>query len=330
MSGSEGRTLFAVRVRRRMQLADDIIGLELSSLDGAPLPAWAAGAHIDVELPNGLLRQYSLCGDGAHTGCYEIGILRDPASRGGSASAHDDIHEGDEIRIGAPRNLFALRSAQRSLLFAGGIGITPILAMAQVLTRGGADFRMHYCSRTPSRTAYIDRIRASTFVDRVQFHFDDGAAAQRFDAAAAIGAPDPATHLYVCGPRGYMDHVIATATSLGWRDDHIHFEYFAAVPAEAAAAGEGAGDGHFEIRVAGRDLVVPVPPGTTAAQALIAHGVPVPLSCEQGICGTCVMRVLDGVPEHRDLFLSDAEKAANDRFTPCCSRACSASLLIDF
>lgn len=326
MSGSEEHTLFAVRVRRRTQLADDIIGLELGALDGAPLPAWAAGAHIDVELPNGLLRQYSLCGDSAHTGRYEIGILRDPASRGGSASAHDDIHEGSEVRIGAPRNLFPLRSAQRSLLFAGGIGITPILAMAQELSRSGADFRLHYASRTPSRTAFIDRIDASAFADRVQFHFDDGAAAQRFDAVAAIGAPDPATHLYVCGPRGYMDHVIATARSLGWHDENIHFEYFAAAPAE----GEVAGDGHFEIRLAGRDLVVPVPPGTTAAQALIAHGVPVPLSCEQGICGTCVMRVLEGVPEHRDLFLSDTDKAANDRFTPCCSRARSASLLIDF
>ncbi|HRP26621.1 MAG TPA: PDR/VanB family oxidoreductase [Rhodocyclaceae bacterium] len=326
MSGSEEHTLLAVRVRRRTQLADDIIGLELGALDGAPLPAWAAGAHIDVELPNGLLRQYSLCGDSAHTGRYEIGILRDPASRGGSASAHDDIHEGGEVRIGAPRNLFGLRSAQRSLLFAGGIGITPILAMAQELTRSGADFRLHYASRTPSRTAFIDRINASAFADRVQFHFDDGAAAQRFDAVAAIGAPDPATHLYVCGPRGYMDHVIATARSLGWRDDNIHFEYFAA----ALAEGEVAGDGHFEIRLAGRDLVVPVPPGTTAAQALIANGVPVPLSCEQGICGTCVMRVLEGVPEHRDLFLSDTDKAANDRFTPCCSRARSASLLIDF
>ncbi|MBS0512221.1 MAG: oxidoreductase [Proteobacteria bacterium] len=328
MSGSEGHALFAVRVQRRTQLADDIIGLELSSLDGAPLPAYTAGAHIDVELPNGLVRQYSLCGQGA--GRYEIGILRDPAGRGGSACAHRDIREGGEIRIGAPRNLFALVPARRTLLFAGGIGVTPILAMAQELSHGGADFRMHYCSRSAVRTAFIDRIRASVFARRVQFHFDDGAPAQRFDAAAAIGAPDPATHLYVCGPRGYMDHVIATARSLGWRDSNIHFEYFSAASAPSSARGEAAGDGYFEIRLAGRDVVVAVPPGTTAAQALIARGVPVPLSCEQGICGTCVMRVLDGVPEHRDLFLSDAEKAANDRFTPCCSRARSASLLIDF
>lgn len=328
MSGSEGHALFAVRVQRRTQLADDIIGLELTSLDGLPLPAYSAGAHIDVELPNGLVRQYSLCGQGA--GRYEIGILLDPTGRGGSACAHRDIREGSEIRIGAPRNLFALVPSRHTLLFAGGIGVTPILAMAQELAGGGADFRMHYCSRSAVRTAFLDRIRTSAFSGRVQFHFDDGAPAQRFDAAAAVGAPDSATHLYVCGPRGYMDHVIATAKSLGWHDANIHSEYFAAPPTTSAARGEAAGDGRFELRLAGRDLVVSVPPGTTAAQALLAHGVPVPLSCEQGICGTCVMRVLDGVPEHRDLFLSDAEKAANDRFTPCCSRACSASLLIDF
>ena len=323
MPGQEEGTLFPVRVRRRTVLADDIIGLELVSPTSTPLPAYCAGAHIDVELPNGLIRQYSLCGDGARAGSYPLGILRDPAGRGGSISAHDDIRVGSEIRIGKPRNLFGLVPARRSLLFAGGIGVTPILAMAYALTRQRAGFHMHYCGRTPARTAFIKQIRAATFAPHVDFHFDDGAAAQRFDAAAAIGAPDATTHLYVCGPRGYMDHIIGTAKQLGWSDDHIHSECFGA-PAVASTTA----DRPFQIRVAGRDVSILVPPGITAAQAMRAHGIDVPLSCEQGICGTCVTRVLEGTPEHRDLFLSDDERTANDRFTPCCSRAQTASLLL--
>ncbi|HHK4245105.1 TPA: 2Fe-2S iron-sulfur cluster-binding protein [Pseudomonas aeruginosa] len=327
MHAPDERSWLAVRVQNKTLLAENIIGLELVATDGSPLPAYSAGAHIDVELPNGLVRQYSLCGDGAQTHHYEVGILLALNSRGGSASAHRDLENGSVIRISRPRNLFPLTNqAQRSLLFAGGIGITPMLAMAGELARHDANFELHYCSRSLSRTAFVERLHSSSFADHVQFHFDDDEQVPRFDAAASIGPPQPNTHIYVCGPEGFMHHVINTASALGWEESQIHFEYFAAPSSPAKAADDGA----FEIRVRGREQSITVPPDLTAAQALIASGVDIPLSCEQGICGTCLMRVLEGEPDHRDMYLSEAERSTNDRFLPCCSRAKTGYLLIDF
>lgn len=311
-----------VVVTRHARVADDIVHIVLESPAGTPLPAFAAGAHIDVELPNGLVRQYSLLGDPAQTRQYELGVLREAAGRGGSRSAHDDLHAGMRIRIGAPRNLFALVPARRSLLFAGGIGITPMLAMAQQLAHGRSDFTLHYCARSPARAAFLDRLRDAPWADRVRLHFDDGDARQKLDAASVLAAPSADSHLYVCGPKGFMNHVIDSARAAGWADATIHAESFAA---EVARNGDEA----FEIKLARSGRLVPVATGQTAAAALAAHGIEVPLSCEQGICGTCITPVLDGVPDHRDLYFSDAEKAANDRFTPCCSRSKSAVLVLD-
>jgi vanillate monooxygenase ferredoxin subunit len=311
-----------VVVTRHRKVADDIVHIVLESPDGTSLPAFAAGAHIDVELPNGLVRQYSLLGDPAYSRQYELGVLREPAGRGGSRSAHDDLRVGTQIRIGAPRSLFALVPARRSLLFAGGIGITPMLAMAQQLARSRADFTLHYCSRTPARTAFLDRLGDAPWADRVRSHFDDGDAQQKLDAAAVLAAPSADTHLYVCGPPGFMGYVIGAARAAGWPDACIHSESFSARPARS-------GDEAFEVRLARSGRVVSVATDRTVAAALATHGVEIPLSCEQGICGTCVTRVLEGEPDHRDMFFSDAEKAANDRFTPCCSRAKSAVLVLD-
>jgi vanillate monooxygenase ferredoxin subunit len=315
--------LFAVTVGRRSEVAECIISLELLPETGCELPPFSAGAHIDVELPNGMVRQYSLLGDARRALHYEIGILRDPASRGGSACAHADLREGDRLRISRPRNLFPLVAARRSLLLAGGIGITPLLAMARQLAHDGADFALHYCGRSLARMAFIDRLGEAPFAGCVHLHPDDGAPDTKLDAAALLAAPAPDTHLYVCGPGGFMDHVIDTARSCGWNDGNIHFECFAAtVPARE-------GDRAFEMVLARSGRVIPVAPDETALAALCAYGVDVPVSCEQGICGTCATRVLDGEPDHRDMYFSDAEKAANDSFTPCCSRARSARLVLD-
>lgn len=324
MTAHPASAFFPVRVHRKTRLTEHIAGFELVPADDAPLPPFAAGAHIDVALPNGLVRQYSLCNPPGQVGAYEIGVLLAPAGRGGSASAHQDIAEGDIVRIGVPRNHFPLVPAARSLLFAGGIGITPLLSMAWALHRGGADFALHYCMRRRAGAAYLERLADAPFAPRVHCHPDDEPA-HRLDAATLLAAPTPGTHLYVCGPQGFMDHVIATARAHGWPDDHLHFEYFAA-PAPQADAPAGS----FEVCVPSRGVVAHVPPDRSVAQTLLAHGVPVALSCEQGICGSCLMRVLEGQPEHRDLFLSDAEKAANDRILPCCSRARGGRLVIDF
>ena len=270
-----------------------------------------------------LVRQYSLCNDPDEQHRYQIAILRDPASRGGSAAMHARIGLGDVLKISPPRNCFPLvDGARRSLLLAGGIGVTPMLSMAERLANLGADFELRYCTRSPRCTAFHQRLSRAAFADKVHFHFDDGAPEQRLELASLLGQPDEGTHLYVCGPAGFIEHVLGAARDGGWRARQIHVEYFGAAPAPV--------DGlDFKVRIASSGQVIEIPPGKTVAVALAEHGVRIPLACEQGMCGTCVTGILSGTPEHRDLFLSEAEHAKNDRFTPCCSRALSAELILD-
>ena len=315
-----------VRVARKAQEAADICSLELTSVDGAALPPFSAGSHVDVHLPGGVVRQYSLCNDPAETHRYLIAVLRDPASRGGSAAVHDAVQEGDELQISAPKNHFALaHEARHSLLLAGGIGVTPILCMAERLAVMGAAFDMHYAARSRERTAFVDRIQGSAFAERVQFHFDDGPEAQRLDLAALLAQPQPGTHLYVCGPKGFMDAVLSTARAAGWGEQQLHWEFFSA----GADTAPRTGDEAFEVQLASSGRVITVAPDRTVTQALAEAGVEVLVSCEQGVCGTCLTRVLQGTPDHRDMYLTPEEQAANDQFTPCCSRAKSARLVLD-
>jgi vanillate O-demethylase ferredoxin subunit len=312
-----------VRVTARNLVADDIAAFDLAAMDGGTLPAFEAGAHIDVTVPGGPVRQYSLyeLPDGHR---YRIAVLRDPHSRGGSARLLDAVNVGDLLSISEPRNHFALRPGKhRSLLFAGGIGITPMLCMAEQLHRDNADFHLHYCGRTLARMAFVDRLSQCDYAQKVSLHPDNGSAPEQLDARTTIGPPAQDKHLYVCGPNGYMDHVLATARSLGWDEAHLHREYFGAAPIDHFA------DRPFELELKRRGMVIHVAANESAAQALIAAGVDIPLSCEQGVCGTCLSPVVAGVPDHRDLYLTDEEHARNDCFMPCCSRARSARLVLD-
>ena len=313
-----------VRVARKTPEAQDIVTLELVPVDGQTLPAFSAGSHVDVHLPGGIIRQYSLCNDPRETHRYQIGVLRDPASRGGSVAVHDRVQEGDVMTLSVPRNHFALaHEARRHLLLAGGIGVTPILCMAERLAHTGADFEMHYATRSPQRTAFRQRIAASCFAAQVHLHHDDGDAAQKLDLQTLLARPEPATHLYVCGPRGFMDAVLGTARTAGWPEAQIHYEFFGA---EVARSDSDAG---FEIQLASSGRVVMVPRDQTVVQALAAAGVDIMVSCEQGVCGTCLTRVLEGMPDHKDSYLTPQEQAANDQFTPCCSRSKSPRLVLD-
>jgi vanillate monooxygenase ferredoxin subunit len=277
-----------------------------------------------VQLPGGLTRQYSLCNDPAESHRYLIGVLRDPASRGGSQAMHDAVKEGDTLQISPPKNHFALaHEARRHLLLAGGIGVTPILCMAERLSRTGATFEMHYCSRSPARTAFQERIVASAFADRVRFHFDDGELAQKIDLAALLGSPRDGEHVYVCGPQGFMDAVLSTARAAGWPEAQLHYEFFGA---QVAPSGAETG---FEVQLASSGRIVVVPADRTVVQALAEAGVVVPTSCEQGVCGTCLTRVLAGECDHKDLYLTPEEQDAQDQFLPCCSRAKSPRLVLD-
>lgn len=314
----------SVRVERKAVEALDISTFELVATNGGALPAFSAGSHVDVQLPGGITRQYSLCNDPKETHRYLIGVLRDEASRGGSKAMHDTVQEGTELLISAPKNHFPLaHEARRSLLMAGGIGVTPILCMAERLAISGADFEMHYSTRSLERTAFRQRIQDSAYASRVQFHHDDGDAAQKLDLDTLLATPQEGVHLYVCGPKGYMDAVLGTARARGWPEKQLHFEFFGA---EVTASDS---DASFEIKLASSGRIVMVPRDKTVAQALAEAGVEIMMSCEQGVCGTCLTRVLEGVPDHKDSYLTPEEQAANDQFTPCCSRAKTPRLVLD-
>lgn len=311
-----------LRIARRTELADGIVGLDLVSLDGSPLPPFEPGAHVDVHVAPGVVRQYSLCNDPADVGRYRLGVLRDPASRGGSDSVHRAFAEGQVVRVGTPRCNFRLAARQqRAILFAGGIGITPLLAMAYHLLRVGVPFALHYCTRSAARTAFVDEIERSLFADAVVLHHDDGPPQQRLDLAAALGLPEAHTHLYVCGPSGFIDFVRGGAIARKWPDDRIHVERFTA---DVDTSGDT-----FEVVAARSGVSVDVAAGESIVQALARKGVAVPVSCEQGVCGTCLTNVLEGRPDHRDLYLTDDEKAGNTLMMPCCSRSLDKRLVVD-
>lgn len=312
-----------VKVVRRREEAEGIVSFELARADGATLPGFSAGSHIDVQVPGGPVRQYSLCNDDTENHRYRIAVLRDAGSRGGSTGMHDTVKEGDTLSISEPRNHFPLVHAKKTLLFAGGIGVTPLLCMAQRLAAIDADFTLHYSARSEARTAFLAEILASTFADKVRFHFDDGAPGQILSVPAALGAPDPGTHVYICGPAGYINHVVQTAEGMGWPKSQVHLEYFGAAPQDHSA------DGAFDVKLASSGRVVRVKAEESVVQALQAQGIEILTSCEQGVCGTCITRVLEGECDHRDLYFTDEEKSKHDQFTPCCSRAKTPVLVLD-
>jgi vanillate O-demethylase ferredoxin subunit len=316
--------LIRVRVAARQDEALDICSLDLVPVDGSALPAFSAGAHIDVHLPGGLVRQYSLCNPPGETHRYRIAVLRDAASRGGSATVHDQLQVGTVLDIGTPRNLFELApSAPHHLLLAGGIGITPLLAMAEQLAAQGGGFTLHHATRSRERTPFVAQLASAPYADRVHHHFDDGPAMQKLDLAATLRSAPAGSHLYVCGPTGFMEAVLAEGRAQGWDEARLHREYFAAAPTGTA------GDGGFELELASSGRVIPVAADQTALAALLAAGLDIPMSCEQGVCGTCLTGVKSGVPDHRDQYLTPEERAANNQFLPCCSRASSARLVLD-
>ena len=319
-----------LRLRHRRREALDVESFELIDPAGRPLPPFEAGSHLLVECTRGIVRSYSLCNSPAERHRYQIAVLREAASRGGSAAVHADWQVGCTVRTSSPRNHFPLAAAStapdggRVLLLAGGIGITPLLAMAEELQRRARPFELHYCTRSAERAAFIDRLRAAPYAGAVLLHHDDGPPAQRFDAAAALGPAGPHDHLYVCGPAGFIDHVHAAATALGWPDAQRHHELFGALTELHVA-----GDQPFEIVVANRGLSVMVGAGETALAALRRAGIDVLSSCDEGVCGTCLTGVVEGMPDHRDQYLTEADRARNDCFTPCCSRARGGRLVIE-
>ncbi len=291
-----------------------IARIQLAPPKGQPLPAFTAGAHLDLYLPDvDMWRQYSLCSDPAETGFYEIGVLKDPKSRGGSDAVHRLAQPGATFQVEGPRNHFPLaETADFIVLLGGGIGVTPMIAMAKRLHALGKDFVLHYCTRSSDVTAFATDLAAAPFADKVVLHFDDQDPQQRLDLARDLPSAHANTHLYVCGPQGFMDWVISTAEAAGHATTNVHREYFSA---DVDLTGDS-----FEVECATSGITLTIGPDDTIAKALAKEGIKIEVKCEEGVCGTCITDVLEGEIEHRDQFLTDEEREDGDQMCACCSR----------
>ncbi|MBE4746612.1 oxidoreductase [Corallococcus sp. ZKHCc1 1396] len=315
-----------LRVARITREAEGILSYELTSEDGGALPDFEAGAHLDVQVPtlHGL-RQYSLCNDPGETHRYVITVQRDANGRGGSRAMHDHVREGDVLTVSEPVNDFPLLYARSYVLIAGGIGVTPLLAMARVLERTGAEWVLHYCTRDEGRTAFRELLTSPSFAGRVHLHHDGGDPAKGLDVRALLATRGPGTRLYCCGPAGLMKAVRDAALLNRWPWEKVHFEAFSA---EGASATHATPEEDFEVSLRSTGQVLRVPAGKSVLNVLRTHGVKVESDCEAGSCGTCLTRVCEGTPEHRDTFFQ-AEPAGDSRMLVCVSRARSKRLVLD-
>ena len=313
--------LLTVKVAKRTQEAEGVISLELVDPNGNELPAFTAGSHIDFHLPKtGNIRQYSLWNAPSETHRYCLGVLRDPQSRGGSLEIHGAVKVGDLIKISHPRNHFHLQETPaNNILLAGGIGVTPLLSMAQHLQALGQTFELHYCTRSEGRTAFFDYIKNSIFSDKVRFHFDNAGDEQLLDIPSLVSSQPAGTNLYVCGPQGVMDAVINASSN--WDPSAIHREYFTVEESHE-------NDNSFKVIINSSGQTIDIPEELSITEVLKQHCINIPVSCEQGVCGTCMTQVVEGEIEHHDYYLTDPEREAGDVIIACCSRA-KGTLVLD-
>jgi ferredoxin-NADP reductase len=316
--GAVSADVATLRVTGKKRVAGDVLTLELASPQGLRLRDWSPGSHIDLVLPNGMTRQYSLCGDRWDPFTYRVGVLREQSGRGGSAFVHDELDVGDQVGVGGPRNNFAMVPSEQYLFVAGGIGITPLLPMVAQAELLGVDWRLLYGGRTRTSMAFLDEL--STYGDRVQVVPQDEFGL--LDLPAFLGSPRPGVAIYSCGPAPLL--AAMEAACAGWPAHTLRTERFV-----GEELGGPVRTAPFEVELARTGAIVTVTPSTTVLEAVAMAGVDVLSSCRQGICGTCETTVLEGVPDHRDALLDDAERLANDCMFICVSRARSDRLVLD-
>ncbi|MFV5583944.1 PDR/VanB family oxidoreductase [Acinetobacter oleivorans] len=305
-------------------IVDEALGIKsflLKPTDSIKLPAYTAGAHIDVHVNSDIIRQYSLIKLPELKNQYLIGILKDQNSRGGSEKIHTEFMVGKEIKISEPRNLFALEEqAEHYILFAGGIGITPILSMALELHQQQKSFELHYCVRTLEHAAFKSQLLDSPISKYCCIHMDDQPLT-KMDLTTILGKSNKQQHIYVCGPSGFIDYIHRTALENNWSELQFHKENFSNTVDHSNAQS-------FELVLAESNKIFLIPADKSVLEILLENNLDVDCSCEQGICGSCVLEVIEGEIEHHDQFLTTAEKESNKLFTPCCSRAKSKQLVI--
>ncbi|MFK0119855.1 PDR/VanB family oxidoreductase [Streptomyces sp. NPDC090994] len=308
-----------LEVRGKDAVADGVVSLVLARPDGGRLPDWTPGSHIDLVLPEGITRQYSLCGDRWDPYTYRIAVLREPGGRGGSAYVHDRLAPGDLVDVGGPRGNFPLVPADRYVFVAGGIGITPLLPMIHQAELMGVAWQLLYGGRTRASMAFREEL-ARTYGDRVHIVPQDECGL--LDLASWLSVPDAGTKVYCCGPAPLLAAVERACSA--WPAHSLRTERFAAAeqPAPARTA-------PFQVELRRTGTTVTVTPDLSVLQAARRAGADILSSCEQGTCGTCLTPVLEGVPDHRDTLLADHERAANDRMFPCVSRSRGDRLVLD-
>ncbi|MEJ2375146.1 MAG: PDR/VanB family oxidoreductase [Pseudolabrys sp.] len=312
--------MMPLRVTRNERLADGVNLIELRDSDGKLLPQFSGGAHITVRVPNGLLRKYSLCNDPNERDRYQVAVKREANGHGGSSTLIDTIKAGDQLMVAPPVNDFELpRRAQDFLFIAGGIGITPIMAMIRQVKAEGKRFRLFYCSRSPETTAFADELSKPEYEGLVTIHYDQGDPSCALDLKPILTERKNREHLYCCGPRPLMEAVRHMTDH--WSPTAVHFEAF------SQAEMHKAGDKPFRVRLARSGKVVEVPVTKTILEVLRENGLEVPSSCETGTCGTCRTKLLAGEADHRDLVLADHER--KDHIMICVSRSRGDEITID-
>jgi ferredoxin-NADP reductase len=310
--------LIDVRLTAIRYAARDTNLYEFRRPDGNPLPPYEPGAHIDLHLPNGLVRNYSLIVATPEPGTYTFGIKRDPASRGGSRYIHDELRVGKTVKISAPRNNFPLKEdASHVILLAGGIGITPIWCMVQRLAELGRSWQLYYSCRSRADMAFLETLEGMA---PSQFHFDDENTGKFLDIAGIVAQAPKDAHLYCCGPTPMLNAF--EAATKDWPREQIHIEYF-------TPRAEPAKKGGFTVELARSHREFFIPEGRTILEVLLDEGVDVDYSCELGICGACEQKVISGIPEHRDAILTEEEQAENSRVMICCAGCKSDRLVLD-
>jgi phthalate 4,5-dioxygenase reductase subunit len=320
MTATDPPPTLQLRVTRNDPIADGIHLLEFRHPRGDLLPEFSSGAHIAVLVPNGLLRKYSLCNDPAERERYQIAVKRENNGRGGSCGLIDNVKAGDELAVTAPVNDFGLPPRAQDFLFvAGGIGVTPIMAMIRQVMAEGKRFRLFYCSRSPETTAFRDELSAPQFKDMVTIHYDQGDPSRSLDLRPILAERKNREHLYCCGPRPLMEAVRAMTDH--WSSTAVHFEAF------SEAETHKADDKPFKVRLARSGAVLDIPTDKTILEALREHGLEVPSSCETGTCGTCRTKLLAGEADHRDLVLAEHER--KNTIMICVSRARGDDITID-
>lgn len=302
------------------------LAIRLVAENGQPLPAWQPGAHIDVHLPCGLIRQYSLTGASGVDDGYLICVAQEPASRGGSRYIHQQLRPGQRLTVSRPRNLFPLLTSERLTLLAAGIGITPLYAMALSLAAQNVPFMLHYYVKNRKTGAFVRELQQRFGAECLAVHDSSAGDSPRQHLAQALAQTPVGQPVYLCGPAGFMATARQIAQAKGWTDAQIHSEAFHPVATPARALDEET----FSVTLASTGERWLVPPHKTIAQVLQENGVAVPLSCEMGICGACLTPVVEGMIDHRDSVQSAAEKSAStQQIALCCSRSRSANLCID-